>query len=64
MTKKAVHNLAFCSIARVTISSFIVVIVGAIISMKTADCSAHRNQEPQFPPLVSTPTGVRGLLAL
>ena len=37
MTKKAVHNLAFCSVARVTISSFIVIIVGAIISMKIAD---------------------------
>lgn len=64
MTKKAVHKLAFCSVGRVTISSFIVIITGAIISMKIADCSARRNQEPQFPPLLSTTTGVRGRLAL
>jgi len=51
------NKLAVCSVARVTISSFIAIIVGAIISMKIADCSARRNREPQFPPLISTTTG-------
>jgi len=31
------HNLAFCSVGQVTISSFIVIIVGAIISIKITD---------------------------
>jgi len=38
-----------------------VIIVGATISMKIADCSARRNQQPQFPPVMSTPTGGWGM---
>jgi len=61
------HEIVYCSIARVTISSFIAIIAGAIISMKIADCSARRNREPQFPPLMSTTTwswGTPGTISL
>ena len=61
---EVLNKIALCAIGRVTISSFIAIIVGAIISMKIADWSPRRNQEPQFPPLMSTTTGGWGRLAL